>query len=94
MDNCIYCGIQFDSSKGQGDHVLPVQLGEFRNDKRFRRICPECNSQIGKSEQQFLACGPEAFFRRIVKPKIPPKRQRGQSYTGALGAPPRRSCLR
>ena len=93
MDNCIYCGIQFDSSKGQGDHVIPVQLGEFRNDKRFRRICPKCNNKIGRSEQQFLACGPASFFRKIVKPNIPPKRQRGQSSIAALGVPSPKSTI-
>ena len=88
MDTWIYCGVQFDSSKGDGDHVLSVQLGEFRNDKRFRQICPDCNSKIGRSEQQFLACGPESFFRRLVNPKVPPKRQRGKSQIkAAMGVP-------
>lgn len=88
MGNCIYCRVQFDSSKGQGDHVLSVQLGEFRNDERFRKICPDCNSKIGRSEQQFLACGPEAFFRRLVNPKVPKKRQRGKSQIkAAMGVP-------
>lgn len=94
LNNCIYCGIQFDSSKGEGDHVLPVQLGEFRNDKRFWKICPKCNNKIGHSEQQFLACGPEAFFRRLVKPKVPKKRQRGNSQVkGAMGVPSPESTI-
>ena len=84
---CIYCGISFDPTKGEGDHILPVQLGEFRNDIRFRRICTSCNNKIGRSEQQFLLCGPESFFRDLVKPKIPKKRQRGRSQVkAALGA--------
>lgn len=94
MDTCIYCEVQFDSSKGDGDHVLSVQLGEFRNDERFRQICPDCNGKIGRSEQQFLACGPEAFFRRLVNPKVPPKRQRGKSQAkGAMGAPSPESTI-
>lgn len=94
MDNCIYCENQFDSSKGAGDHVLPVQLGEFRNDQRFRLICPECNNKIGRSEQQLLRSAPEAFFRRIVKPKVPKKRLRGTSQVrGAMGVPSPESSI-
>jgi hypothetical protein len=87
MEKCIYCGISFDPTRGEGDHILPVQLGEFRNDSRFRRICTLCNNHIGKSEQQFLSCGPESFFRDVVKPNIPKERQRGHSQVAAMGAP-------
>lgn len=87
-EKCVYCGTLFDSTKGEGDHIIPVQLGEFRKDVRFRRICPSCNNKIGKSEQQFLLCGPVSFFKDIVKPKIPPKRERGHSKLKAvLGVP-------
>ncbi len=91
---CIYCGISFDPTKGEGDHILPVQLGEFRNDIRFRRICSSCNNKIGRSEQQFLLCGPESFFRDLVKPKIPKKRQRGRSQVkAAMGVPSPQSTI-
>ena len=87
-EKCIYCSSLFDPTRGEGDHILPVQLGEFRNDFRFRKICTSCNNQIGRSEQQFLSCGPESFFRDLVKPKIPKKRQRGCSPVKAcMGAP-------
>ena len=88
MKKCIYCGISLDPTKGERDHIIPVQLGEFRNDIRFRRICPSCNSKIGRSEQQFLRCGPESFLRDVVKPKVPSKRQRGRSPAkAAMGSP-------
>jgi hypothetical protein len=91
---CIYCGISFDPTKGEGDHIVPVQLGEFRNDVRFRRICISCNNKIGRSEQQFLLCGPESFFRDVVKPKIPKKRRRGRSQVkAAIGAPSPQSTI-
>jgi len=91
---CIYCGMSFDPTKGEGDHILPVQLGEFINDIRFRRICTSCNNKIGKSEQQFLLCGPESFFRDLVKPKIPRKRRRGRSQVKAsMGVPSPRSTI-
>jgi hypothetical protein len=87
-EKCIYCGNSFNPTKGEGDHILPVQLGEFRNDIRFRRICISCNNKIGRSEQQFLLCGPESFFRDLVNPKIPKKRQRGRSKVKAsMGVP-------
>jgi len=87
-EKCIYCRTPFDPTKGQGDHIFPVQLGEFENDIRFRRICTSCNNKIGRSEQQFLSCGPESFFRDLVKPKIPKKRQRGCSQVKTcLGVP-------
>ncbi len=94
MEKCIYCGISFDPTKGEGDHILPVQLGEFKNDIRFRRICTLCNNKIGRSEQQFLLCGPESFFREVVKPKIPQKRQRGRSQVkAAMGVPSPQSTI-
>ena len=87
-ETCIYCGTCIDPAQGTGDHIIPVQLGEFRNDVRFRRICRACNTKIGASEQQFLRCGPESFFRDLVKPNVPAKRQRGRSQAkGAMGAP-------
>lgn len=93
-EKCIYCGISFNPTKGEGDHIFPVQLGEFRNDIRFRRICTSCNYKIGRSEQQFLLCGPESFLRDLVKPKIPKKRQRGRSQVkAAMGAPSPQSTI-
>lgn len=93
-EKCIYCGISLDPTKGDGDHIIPVQLGEFRNDVRFRRICPPCNNKIGRSEQQLLQCGPESFLRDIVNPKIPAKRQRGRSQVKtAMGAPTPESTI-
>lgn len=95
MDNCIYCSQSFDSSRGQGDHIITSRLGEFREDVRFRGICPKCNAQIGQSEQQLLQCGPEAFFRRVVRPATPPSRKkRGHSSVGAHGAPPPLNTVR
>lgn len=94
MEKCIYCGISFNPTKGVGDHIIPVQLGEFRNDTRFRRICTSCNNKIGRSEQQFLLCGPESFFRSLVNPKIPKKRQRGRSQIKAvMGMPSPESTI-
>jgi len=90
-EKCIYCTASFNPAKGAGDHILPVQLGEFKNDVRFRRICASCNNNIGSSEQQLLLCGPESFFRDLVKPKVPKRRKRGRSQVAAIGAPPPQS---
>src|SRR5207253_22714 len=80
---CIYCSVAFDGAKGGGDHIIPAALGEFRNDTRFRNCCPHCNNRIGRSEQVVLHCGPEAFFRRVVKPALPASRRRGRSMVKA-----------
>jgi len=88
-ETCIYCGSCFDPNRGEGDHIIPAQLGEFRNDTRFRRVCPGCNSRIGQAEQQMVQSGPEGFFRRIVKPKSKRLGKRGIGRPrGAMGAPP------
>ncbi len=85
---CIYCGDSVSLAKRHGDHIIPVQLGEFRKDVLFKRICRVCNSNVGKSEQQLLQCGPESFFRYIVRPNVPGGRKRGRSHgKGAAGAP-------
>ncbi len=57
---CIYCPKEFDPSRGEGDHILPAALGEFRGDVRFRGQCPSCNNVIGRFEQQVVQSGPEA----------------------------------
>lgn len=63
MNNCIYCGKEEANSK---EDYLPRCLGAFRNfEKLLHKICKECNSKIGKVEEQFCRCGPEAFFRII-----------------------------
>lgn len=88
-ETCIYCGNNFDSTLGEGDHIIPDQLGEFKNDKRFRRICSVCNNKIGKAEQQIVQSGPEGFFRQIVQPKSKRLLRHGIGHQrGAMGSPP------
>lgn len=91
--NCIYCSEVFDPRKGQGDHVLPVQFGVFRGDKRFRGCCSKCNNAIGKHEEQLIRCGPESEDLRKLRPSRPAKRARGnRSSIGAGGfSPPKNS---
>ena len=88
-DGCCARGSEtLAAARGQGDHVIPACLGEFRGDVRFGGICPACNSRIGQAEQQLVQSGPEGFFRGIVKPKSGrlSKRRTGRAR-GALGAP-------
>jgi hypothetical protein len=85
---CIYCGKEFDPSRGEGDHILPAALGEFRGDVRFRGQCSHCNNLIGRFEQQVTQSGPEGFYRQIVCPASARLNKRGiGSQRGALGAP-------
>jgi hypothetical protein len=86
---CIYCGVPVDPSKGEGDHIVPAVLGEFREDMRLRRICPTCNNHIGKSEAQLVRCGPERLYRDLVGVQSRRTTRRGDSWgVGAEGAPP------
>ncbi len=94
VENCIYCADSVDLSRGQGDHIIPAALGEFRGDVHFRRICRRCNGLIGQSEAQLLRCGPERLFRQFVVPAT--SRSRGSAsgwYVGAEGAPPPELCM-
>lgn len=69
---CIYCGAIVDPSRGEGDHIIPKAFGEFRHDTRFRRICTDCNTKIGRSESVLIRCGPESFYRARVFSQILP----------------------
>ncbi len=88
---CIYCSCPFDPSQGEGDHVIPARLGEFRNGLKFRGLCQRCNNIIGKSEEQLLRCGPERLYRDVVIPATARSRGKRSSWsTGANGMPPPR----
>ena len=86
---CIYCPATVDPTRGQGDHVIPRALGEFREDARFRRICPACNNSLSPCEQELLRCGPERLYRQLVLGARRAVRRRGGSWAaGAGGMPP------
>jgi hypothetical protein len=89
--DCIYCGRSFDPAQGEGDHIIPAALGEFRHDVHFRGCCPACNNKIGKCEQQLLRCGPESLLRKMVVPSSSRSRGKSSAWVGAGGAPPPRS---
>jgi hypothetical protein len=84
---CIYCGVPVDSQCGDGDHVMPAELGRFKGEFHFRRICRAHNSLFGKSEEQLLRCAPESFFRRLAHPARL-RDARGQKWVGAHGMRP------
>jgi len=87
-DTCIYCSNRFTPTSGEGDHIIPRSLGEFRGDVRFKHICPECNNRISPCEQQMVQCGPEGFFRDVVSPARARSRARGRGRTwGVKGVP-------
>ncbi|NUQ47493.1 MAG: hypothetical protein HUU22_15845 [Phycisphaerae bacterium] len=89
---CIYCAQAIDSARGQGDHIIPVQFGDFHNARRFRGACSACNNHVGRFEEQLMRCGPEALLLREFTPTLPRRRDRGKrSLSGAHGAPPPRS---
>ena len=88
LSQCIYCSAWFDPAKGEGDHIIPSALGEFRNDLRFRGVCPNCNNLIGRSEQQIMQCSFEGIMRDVVGPAICSTRIRGRSRVkSCMGVP-------
>jgi hypothetical protein len=87
---CIYCPEIIDPLKGKGDHVLPKVFGEFAEDPHFRRICPACNKEIGKSEQQMVVTGPEGHWREFYWPLDP---ERPTTPRISYGAPARKSIV-
>ena len=62
---CIYCSKSFDPTKGQGDHIIPAQLGEFRDDVRFRGICRECNTHMGDQSSNSSNVDPNGFIATL-----------------------------
>jgi len=92
----IYCEQLFDSSRGEGDHVLQAAVfGEFRSDRTFRGICTKCNNAFGVFEQQLGQASPLGFFRNIVRPN---RRRRGNCgnavQRGGRGAPAPKHTMR
>jgi hypothetical protein len=86
--NCIYC-LKPASVSGEGDHVIPDAFGRFEGQFIFRRICRDCNSRIGRCEEQLIRCAPEALMRRLAQAG-PSRDYRGSSWVGAGGMPPPR----
>lgn len=67
MPKCIYCNKREADSE---EHSFPAALG-MDYIKGFitlkGKLCKVCNGEIGKIEEQFLRCSPEAFFRYRLK---------------------------
>ena len=86
---CIYCPERADATRGEGDHVIPRALGEFRKDKRFRRICQACNNALSPCEEELLRCGPERLCRQLVLGTRSKRKGSGGNWAvGAGGTPP------
>jgi len=66
MSKCIYCN---DREALSEEHAIPACLGMdfIKNFEVLKdKLCKECNEKIGKLEEQFCRCSPEAFFRRQI----------------------------
>lgn len=59
---CIYCPNPADSI----EHPLIAALGEFDGAPELEnRLCTKCNNEtLGRLDEQYVRCGPEAFLRR------------------------------
>jgi len=63
---CIYCN---SNAANSDEHHFPACLGmdKIINYRMLKdKLCEECNIKIGKVEEQFCRCGPEAFFRVLL----------------------------
>ena len=59
---CIYCGRA--EKKFCKAHILPKSLGKFENQPTLlEKVCAECDTEIGKFEDQFTHTGLAALFR-------------------------------
>ncbi|MGD0551093.1 MAG: hypothetical protein ABSB25_00425 [Sedimentisphaerales bacterium] len=62
LEVCIYCGEA--NKKFCKAHILPRSLGAFENQPTLlNKICAECDTEIGKSEDQFTHSGLAALLR-------------------------------
>jgi len=62
MKTCIYCGGA--NKKFCKAHILPRSLGAFENLLTLlNKVCAECDTEIGKSEDQFTHGGLAALLR-------------------------------
>jgi hypothetical protein len=61
-DSCIYC----ESAADTVEHPLPAAFGEFEHAPTLDgRLCKRCNNtHLGKLDEHFSRCGPEAFLRK------------------------------
>ncbi len=85
IERCIYCAAAIDPARGSGDHVIPDAFGRFIGGLRFRRLCRDCNSRVGRAEETLIRSSPEAFMRRYVEPALP-KTGRGKRGRGGAAA--------
>jgi hypothetical protein len=62
LEVCIYCGRS--DKKFCKAHILPLSFGPFENQPTLlNKVCAECDTEIGKSEDQFTHNGLAAFLR-------------------------------
>lgn len=84
--SCIYCGVGFNPSAGEGDHVLPRGFGDFKGSLIFRGACTTCNSMMSPLEEELLRTAPEAVYRRFAG-AITSRRGEHAGWQGASGLP-------
>ena len=65
MKTCIYCGESY--KKFCKAHILPGSLGKFKNQPTLlNKVCAECDTEIGKFEDQFTHNGLAALLRPLL----------------------------
>lgn len=65
MKACLYCGES--DKKFCKAHILPESLGAFKNQPTLlNKVCAECDTEIGKFEDQFSHTGLAALLRPVI----------------------------
>lgn len=65
MKACLYCGES--DKKFCKAHILPESLGAFKNQPTLlNKVCAECDTEIGKFEDQFTHTGLAALLRPVI----------------------------
>ncbi len=89
MPKCIYCREKEANSE---EHAIPAAFGTDNIkgfEKLLGKLCEKCNQKIGHIEEQFLRCGPEAFFRKMLIIKGRKKHDEVNIFhRGSLGGKP------
>jgi len=44
-ESCTYCGLKYDKSTAQADHIYPVSHGGLSTEQNMVLVCRECNSR-------------------------------------------------
>jgi hypothetical protein len=73
---------------GRGDEVPIAAFGQFSGAKAFYGICHECNVRFGQEcDAELAQCGPESYFRRMVRP-VSDRNRKAKGWSKSVAGTP------